>query len=343
MNVLKKQFYELNDYEVEKWRQFTGIDSNFPSPFFQYEFAQCLDNAQVDVYVYIWYENDVIIALLPLQFRNFGYKLLGFPHRLGEEMSDYFGILTDIKPSCFKGLMEACPVEFLKYSHLPALIYNSDNSEKVIASQIDLQNNDSSVYFNWLNTTNKKFYKDTLRRKRKLEEEVGEINYKFHSCNNDSLNELILNKRKQYLSTGVEDSLSDDWKRQVLQVLRRDFNNPKDSFHCVLSELYVGDQWLAFHFGIQCNGILQYWFPVYNPEFKKYAPGRLLLFKTIEQANINGIKIIDRGEGFSDSKKDTANVVHYMNKGEYTANTLRGYFNNFICAISWRLKHNKLR
>ena len=55
-------------------------------------------------------------------------------------------------------------------------------------------------------------------------------------------------------------------------------------------------------------GTLSYWFPVHDPEFDAFSPGRLLIWMLIEGADHFGLQRIERGVGDSRAKRDFANL-----------------------------------
>jgi hypothetical protein len=63
-------------------------------------------------------------------------------------------------------------------------------------------------------------------------------------------------------------------------------------------------RWLAGHFGLIHRDVLSYWFPVYDPAAKEVSPGRLLLWRTLQSADALGLRMIDRGEGDNQAKRD---------------------------------------
>ena len=65
----------------------------------------------------------------------------------------------------------------------------------------------------------------------------------------------------------------------------------------MLSALYAGNELAAVHFGMRSSTVWHYWFPTYNPAFKKYSCGQILLMKMAEIAPSMGMTAIDLGKG----------------------------------------------
>ncbi len=309
-----KKWNELSLSEKQLYRSFTSKSSEFKSPFYQYSFVESVAQVNPHVYVLILYRQEKPFLFFPYQYRGKLDKMVGLAERIGSNMSDVFGPV--LEPGSFISIEQInknINFSLLNFDHLPVLLssFKVPFFSKQLASQI-LVNKGAEYYFDWLKTSNKKFYNDTKRRKRKAIEALGPLDFKFNNESSFELERLITQKRAQYARTNVKDSLKDDWKLKLLEELA---HQKDDTFQPVLSTLYCGNTWLASHLGIKANGILQYWLPVYEIEYRSFAPGRLLLFETISALKENNLTIIDRGEGISDAKKDTANYIYQMGKG----------------------------
>jgi CelD/BcsL family acetyltransferase involved in cellulose biosynthesis len=98
----------------------------------------------------------------------------------------------------------------------------------------------------------------------------------------------------------------------------------------------AGGRWVAIHFGLIGNGTLQYWLPVYNPEFSKYAPGRLLIHNIIEASSQHGFHTIDRGEGDTASKRELANEEHRFFRGVWHNQSVASSLMRGVHSLKWR-------
>lgn len=309
-----KKWKELSLSEKQFYHSFTSKSSAFESPFYQYSFVESVAQVIPNVYVLILYKQEKPFLFFPYQFRGKLDKIAGLAERVGSNMSDVFGPV--LAPDCVisvEQLINNINFTLLNFDHLPVLLssFKVPLFSKQLASQIVVDTG-ADYYFDWLKTSSKKFYSDTNRRRRKAIDALGPLNFKFNNESPFELERLITKKRAQYARTNVQDSLKDGWKLKLLEEL---FQQKDDVFQPVLSTLYCGDTWLASHLGIKANGILQYWLPVYETEYRNFAPGRLLLFENISALKENNLTIIDRGEGISDAKKDTANFIYQMGKG----------------------------
>jgi CelD/BcsL family acetyltransferase involved in cellulose biosynthesis len=81
---------------------------------------------------------------------------------------------------------------------------------------------------------------------------------------------------------------------------------------------------------------LHYWFPVYDPAFARYAPGRLLLAAIIEAAPFHEISRVERGVGNAPAKRDFANAEVAYGRGLLLAGGCRSTLTRSLLAARWR-------
>jgi CelD/BcsL family acetyltransferase involved in cellulose biosynthesis len=130
------------------------------------------------------------------------------------------------------------------------------------------------------------------------------------------------------------DVLRPKWKRDILHAL---CGTRDEQCRGTVSTLYAGDTWVASHFGLRSGSALHYWFPVYNPELKALAPGRILLKQIILGAQPLGLERIDRGAGDSVAKRDFSTSQHFFLEGLWQRPGLAALAHRVELGISWRL------
>jgi CelD/BcsL family acetyltransferase involved in cellulose biosynthesis len=64
-----------------------------------------------------------------------------------------------------------------------------------------------------------------------------------------------------------------------------------------LSILKAGQQEVAYVFYLKLNELLYFWFPTFNPLFRKYSPGMIALWLLIADMDDLGCSTIDLGPG----------------------------------------------
>ncbi|MBB2890143.1 GNAT family N-acetyltransferase [Flexivirga oryzae] len=159
------------------------------------------------------------------------------------------------------------------------------------------------------------------RRARKASAELGELRFTPESTSFALLGELIRLKRRQYAATGSGDFFAESGHRELLEHL---FLSSSENFAGVLSAVHCGDTLLAAHFGLRANGVLHWWFPVYEPEVARFSPGWILLRELISAAPSLGVDRIDLGRGDDEYKRRAKTGEVFVGKATIsTSRTVR--------------------
>jgi CelD/BcsL family acetyltransferase involved in cellulose biosynthesis len=265
----------------------------------------------------------------------------GIGERLGGELSDYFGLVAE--PGFrieAKTLLRLSGLKSLCFTHLDeSQAENGLLGEKPeVGHRIDFPQG-GEVFWEEMSRNDKKFTSDTERRERKLTREYGQVRFVFSGDDaQQSLTKLIADKRAQYHRTQVRDVLSEKRTRDILHAL---CGTRDEQCSGVVSTLYAGDTWVASQFGLRSGSTLHYWFPVYNPALKAFAPGRILLKQIIHNAQTNGLKRIDRGAGDSVAKRDLATSQHFFYEGLWQRPGGIAFAHRVGLAIGWRMARHR--
>ena len=332
---------DLLQEDREIWRQFLAPQ---PVAFLSYPYVRAFASQCPLVRVTrISTLDGRTVAFFPFQYRSPAFAMVGIGERLGGDLSDYFGLVAEPGFQIEAQLL-------LRLSGLQSLFYSQlDESlqgigligEKALTGfRIDLPNG-GKVFWEDKRYSDKKFVSDTERRERNLIREFGPMRFVFSESDpSEPLEKVIAEKRAQYHRTHVGDVLSEERTRAVLYALGR----TRDA-QCsgVVSTLHAGDTWVASHFGLRCGSTLHYWFPVYNPALKAFAPGRILLKQIIDNAQSNGLERIDRGGGDSVAKRDFATSQHFFYSGLWQQPGLVALSHRVGLAINWRMARFKNR
>jgi CelD/BcsL family acetyltransferase involved in cellulose biosynthesis len=149
-------------------------------------------------------------------------------------------------------------------------------------------------------------------RLRRMEQEVGPIQFVTHSTDAEHLSGTIALKSRQYQSTGGWDLFGSDW---ICSLLERIHAAQTTGFAGMLSLLFAGERLIAGHFGMRSRTIWHYWFPAYDKEMARFSPGLILLLKMAERANSLGLTMIDLGMGKSLYKERLMNRAALLASG----------------------------
>lgn len=333
-----KRADSLSPEEILRWDELSRAEAHLASPFLSPHFARALAEAGADARVCVIRDGDEIVAFFPHMYTGGLARLLGIAQRVGGEMADTFGVVAH---SAFRTssaeLLRLAKINYLSFSHLnqAQLQYGLSAGQPRVGLRTRLDPRTQPV-LDSITSIGRHYLKESARRTRKLEEDVGPLRFEFDVAQDrsEALAQLIAKKRAQYQASGVPDALEDDWKRATLAKL---LDYRFDSCRGVLSSLYAGDEWIASHVGLMGNGILHMWFPVYNQAFSKYSPGRLLLHAIIEASSVAGFDTIDRGEGDTPIKREIANEEYQLYRGIWQgASPLAPLIHN-ATRLKWRL------
>jgi CelD/BcsL family acetyltransferase involved in cellulose biosynthesis len=328
----------LTASERAAWASLCASHAHLRNPFFAPAFAEAAGRAIPGARVCVIRRDGAPVAFFPFQLLGSTGRLLGAAERLGGEIADYFGLIA--APDFTIGeseLLALAGLDYLIFSHLD----DGQKGNGLAGEQprkgvrINLAAG-TAGYMAELRQTKKQMLRDTERRMRKVEQEHGPLKFEFNAADPDPVIErLIAAKLAQYARTGKSNpTLGNAWAQGLL----RDLARSKDAgCHAIVSSLYAGEEWVAFHIGLRAGKVLHYWFPVYNHALKAFSPGRLLLMKIIESADTLGLGEIDRGEGDSPAKLDFANDEHFFYRGCWYRPGPRSFAFRALQAIRWRM------
>jgi len=324
----------LSEIDQQAWRRFLAPR---PLAFLSYPYARAVASCVPSVRVCRLMQDGRVAGFFPFQYRSSAHAALGIGQRLAGEMSDYFGLVAE--PGfriAERALLDACGLRSLAFTHLDESQRENglagDKSE--VGHRIDFPQG-GKAFWEEKERQDKKFVSDTERRERKLIREHGALRFVFSEEGGEAaLGELIARKRAQYHRTGVMDSLRAKHTRDILHAL---CDTRDEQCHGTVSTLHAGDTWVASHFGLRSGSTLHYWFPVYNPELKALAPGRMLLKQIILGAQQLGLERIDRGAGDSVAKRDFSTSRHFFFSGLWQRPGLSALAHRVGLGIGWRL------
>ncbi len=330
---------ELTEAEISVWNHLSASVPHLASPFlsFQYTLAVARAGQRVRVCVIYQRHDNQIVGFFPFQFKSRAMQWLKSAEPAGGQMTDYFGVIAapgfTISPA---ELLSLAGLNHVCFSHLDETqcrygLYGEQPRPGLrISCPAQNEPADANSVFS------KKHSSDLKRRKKHLTDDVGPIQFIFNVKENrrELLHQLIEQKQLQYRRTGVADALAGKWKVALLeQLLETRF----ESCTGMLSQLTAGGHWVASHYGLAGNGILQYWLPVFNPAMAQYGPGRILIEQILLATPQQQIHTIDRGEGVTDSKKEIASVEHQFYRGIWHNNSMQAFTARSFQSLQWRI------
>lgn len=329
---------QLTESDIARWRTFMRQSSFLQSAFLSWPFVATAARVFRFVRVAKFVVDDEVVGFFPFQAGSLFQHLLGAAERVGGEVADSFGLVAkpgfSIAPS---ELLRLCRLSAIYFTHLDQgqLQFGLTGEKPETGLRIEFPEG-GAAFWEALRSSDRKFTADTERRERKLIAEHGPLRFVFR-CDDahHQLDHLIVAKRAQYRRTDAADSLRQDTVRTFLRAL---LASGDLDCHATLSVLYAGEQWIAMHFGLVCGSTLHYWFPVYNPAMRAFAPGRLLIKTMIESSPSTGLKAIDRGTGDSAAKREFATSSRQYLRGVWSRPGLGGMAYRTGLSVGWRLQ-----
>ncbi len=261
-------------------------------------------------YTILIYENDKLIMILPMIIKNFySIKILswsGFP------FSDY-NIPLIIKDKEFQ------EDDFkIVWKNILNKIQNFDCI--VLDNQPENIFKKKNPFYYFLNNRiNNEYYGIKLKKEFEIKKneldniryqinrlkKLGKLEFKIASDFNEKkkvIEYIIQHKSKQYNNTKA-------WNL-FKQKFNRDFfisSNLTLDDEAYITYMEINKKIIAAHSGYIYKNICYYLFPVYNLEYKKYSPGKILLKKIIDDSKSNFLDYFDLTIGPENYKKNYSN------------------------------------
>jgi CelD/BcsL family acetyltransferase involved in cellulose biosynthesis len=337
--ISRTTFGALSAQDISAWRTLMEASPQGHRAFMSPDFCAAAEAAferPVTVVIVRRPGDGRLVGVLPLQSRGSLAGALGVYEPVAGVMNDCFGLLgmPDLRVSPAQ-LLSASNIGCVHFSHLDEeqAVHGLNGEEPRIGLRTRIRSGSDS---NWdeLRGLDKKLVSDTERRERKLEADVGPLQFTFQvRQRHELLDQLIALKSDQYRRTHQDAApLFEPANTRLLHLLV-DLKAPECTG--VLSSLHAGGRLLALHFGLQSGGTLHFWFPVYDQHYAAYSPGRILFRHVMRDAPDHGVELIDRGEGDSKAKRDFANEEHMLYKGVW-AHGARGLVAKAALSATWR-------
>ena len=286
----------LTSRDIAAWHRLRDADSRFTSPYFHPGFAQSVQATGRDVSVVLLDDRlGEVVALMPFHREGARMRPLGWPGADFQGPIAASGLPFDPRNLLVPG------VRSFQFDHL---LQTDDTFDPWVISRraspyIDTEGG-LDGYLSRASKSGRQNMSQARRRVAKAQRELGPLRFEADTVDEKLLDQVIDLKRGQYAATGVRDYFAD--ARRVA-LLRHLLHTRETAFSGILSGVYAGDRLLAAHFGIRADGVLHWWFPVYDPELSSLAPGWILLRELVIASPELGITRIDLGRGEDNYKR----------------------------------------
>jgi CelD/BcsL family acetyltransferase involved in cellulose biosynthesis len=287
---------QLTSDHVQAWSRWQRADAALDSPFFRPEYAQAVAAVRTDVKIAVLEEDGEPAGFFPFQHGRWG---AGKP--IGGRMTDFQGLVG--RPGLTwdaEELVRGCGLAAWDFDHL-VISQQSFRSHYYATAESPYLNLSGGfdAYQEERTRAGSLMVKQTLRKARKLEREVGTLRFEAHTTDKSVLAALIRWKSEQYLRTKATNVFAFSW---TLQLLERVLDQSGEAFRGMMSALYAGPHLVAVHLGLRSHEVMNWWLPTYDRSFGQYSPGLVLLMEFSKAAQSLGIRRIDLGKGDMDYK-----------------------------------------
>ena len=307
----------INLFQTFKWQQ--------------YWYEKCGNNSEK--VIVLFYRKSELISILPLNIKKI--KLLKILNWSGFPFSDYNQPITKNNQS-----LNTKDFNFI-ISKINS-IYQFDNIHLIncintgYLNKDKIQSNIISKLTFFKNTTDEKIISNF---KKKISYDISRLKKNFNyevSINKNNKKEIIdffiKEKHKQLERTKAWNYLNYEfYKNYIYGLIEFDEQN------LCFSSLKINDKIISSHIGYIYNNIYYYIFPVYDPSFKKYSPGNILLSILLENYRAKKFNTFDFTIGNELYKKKLNNFIDQTY--EYVSfNSFFGIFYYFKVLIKMNIK-----
>lgn len=299
------------------------------NPFLCPEFSRGVGNVRKNARVAVLSEGTKIVGFFPFERHGLG---VGMP--LGGSLNNCQGIVHDPAAEWeARRVVRACKLSVWQFDNLVPgqLPFEGYAIAPVPTAVIDLSDG-FAAYYESFQLRAPRFLKSLNRQIRTLQRDCGEIRFEPDCRGTAELRTLMNWKSSQCRRNGWMDVFDRPWVVELVDFL---FGTRGDLFSSVLSMLYVGDTPIAGQIGLRCGSFFAGWFTAYDPEFGRYSPGLIQLFRLTEMLAAAGVRTYELGGADSYQNKLKNGDISYA-QGMVTGGPLAaGVHRTRTAATSW--------
>jgi CelD/BcsL family acetyltransferase involved in cellulose biosynthesis len=330
---------ELTGSLIEAWAARQSQSPTFRSPFFCPEYTLAVARFHSDCEVAVVRRGEEPVAFFPY-------------HRLRDQtavpiskgLADFQGIVAAEGISLsMPDLLRACGLVAWRYDHWISgqaqLIGGCAPWARTGSPRIDLADG-YEAYAAERRAAGCQTLRQTQRKARKMEREVGPLRLVARTTQEDVFDTLIEWKLQQFRRIRCVNHLAETWKRPFLRELSQ-LQTPRLSG--MMSALYAGDRLVAAHLGLLSDGVLHYWFPTYCPSHDRYSPGMVMLVELLSGCRELNIERIELGKGPERFKWSLQNGVADVCEGTVDLRPTRAHLQRAWYVFRERIRESAFR
>ena len=313
---------DLTAPALDQWSALQEADPAFDSPFFSPQWARAVARAQGDeagkpgveaalgggIKVAVVTDHGRPTGFLPVRARYFTAMPAGAP------MCDYQGIVAEpgaaIAP---QELVRALGVGRMDFSHmLETQAVFAPHMRGRTASWIIDASQGYDAYEAERKAAGVGALKDLDKKRRKVEREVGAVQFTAFSRSRTDFEQLIAWKRAQFQATRQTDVLATPWTLRLMDDL---FESRDPNFGGVMFTLHLEGRLAAAHFHLRGRHTLHGWQIAHDCDFERYSPGLLLFQDILRWMDHTPYNHLDLGAGDYRFKRELSNTQQYVTHG----------------------------
>lgn len=296
MNVTTVPANELTPSQMDCWTRLLDDPEVQDNPFLRPEFVQAAARVLPQTEV----------AILSADGEDFGFfpferQSSGVAQPVGRFLSDLHAVT--VRPDRdfdADKLIRSCGLRGWQFDHLiasqtPFRRYHSYTDD---SPYLDLSQG-YEEYCRQRTAAGSSVIKRAAAKQRRLERDIGPLQFTAHTTDDAAWNMLVHWKREQLLRQGYPDMFLLPWVNELFEELR---GVQEENFSPLLSTLHAGDELLAVHLGLKCPTVVDSWIPSYSAEYSRYSPGLLLQLELAQWSSRMGVTRVDLGRGENQMK-----------------------------------------
>jgi CelD/BcsL family acetyltransferase involved in cellulose biosynthesis len=319
----------LTPDHLAAWIALIPRAGDWASPFFRPEYARTVAAVRESVDVSIIRRGRDIVGFFPFERID---RTVGRP--VGGSMSNFQGVIA--APGAewdALGLARAAKLTTLKFHHhvhdQPQ--FDAYTTQRVSSPVVDVAGG-WDAYLAQRRDAGISSFNALPRKMRKLERELGALQFVAHTSDSEVFDTLVAWKRAQYERTNTRGSMSHEW---CLLVLRRLCAVQDTAFAGTLSALYAGERLIAAHAGMRSATAWHYWYPAYDPALGQHSPGLVLMYEMVRWAAGAGLHRIDLGPGEGAHKDLFATSETSVGVGQVVVSTPASLFSRLTSRLGF--------
>jgi CelD/BcsL family acetyltransferase involved in cellulose biosynthesis len=302
---------DLSAARMARWGELQAQDLALDSPFLGPDWARVVERIKGE-------EAGVRVAVAREDGRDVGFfaAQLGAYTAIpaGGAMCDYQALVAQAGAAIpARGLVQALGVHRLDFTQMLAgqptfAAYERGGCASYV---IDLPQG-YAAYEAERRAAGSSILKDSDKKRRKAEREVGPARFQAFSRAVGDFERLIDWKRAQFRATDQTDIFDAPWTSRLAREL---FESRDPAFGGVLFTLHLGDQLAAVHLHLRGKRTIHGWLIAHDPQFDRYSPGILLFQDILRWMDRSPYERLDLGHGDYRFKRELSTGVQQVTHG----------------------------